>query len=250
MTAWAHRWIAIAGTLAILGAWWLGSLRTSPVVLPSPIAVAEAFRELAVSGLLLESIRMSAFRIGSGWLLGAAVGVPLGLLLGFAKPMRQLIMPYIEGLRYIPPIAFVSIFLIWFGTGELSKILLLFYTAVFIVTINTMAGVTAASKGSTWAARSLGASERQILVHVLLPQTVPYIYTGLRLALANTFITIVAVEMMSATAGVGYVIWSARDFMLTDQIFAGIIVVGLMGVAMDRVFHYSMKPLLSRFERA
>ena len=230
--------------------WWVGSTRTSPVVLPSPIAVAEAFRYLAETGLLLESIRISVFRIASGWLLGAIVGIPLGLLLGFAKPVRELVMPYIEGLRYIPPIAFVSIFLIWFGTGELSKVLLLFYTAVFIVTINTMAGVAAASRGTLWAARSLGASERQVVLNVLLPQTIPYIYTGLRLALGNTFITIVAVEMMAAKAGVGYLIWSARDFMLTDQIFAAIIVVGLLGIAMDRAFHYSMKPLLSRFERA
>ena len=250
MAHWAHRWTAIAGTAVLVMIWWIGSTRTSPVVLPSPIAVAEAFRYLAETGLLLESIRISVFRIASGWLLGAVVGIPLGLLLGFAKPVRELVMPYIEGLRYIPPIAFVSIFLIWFGTGELSKVLLLFYTAVFIVTINTMAGVAAASRGTLWAARSLGASERQVVLNVLLPQTIPYIYTGLRLALGNTFITIVAVEMMAAKAGVGYLIWSARDFMLTDQIFAAIIVVGFLGIAMDRAFHYSMKPLLSRFERA
>jgi NitT/TauT family transport system permease protein len=143
----------------------------------------------------------------------------------------------------------VSIFLIWFGSGEISKVLLLFYTAVFIITLNTMAGVAAVSRGTTWAARSLGASERQILLHVLLPQTVPYIYTGLRLALANTFITIVAVEMMAAKSGVGYLIWSSRDFMLTDQVFAAIIAVGLMGIALDRLFHYSVKPLLWRFGR-
>ena len=195
----------------------------------------------------MSSVVASTYRIVTGWLLGAAVGIPLGLLLGFLRPVRQLVMPYIEGLRYIPPIAFVSIFLIWFGTGEFSKILLLFYTAVFIITLNTMSGVGAIPLGTIRAGRSLGASEFQVLTRILLPQTIPFIYTGLRLALANTFITIVAVEMMAAKSGVGYLIWSARDFMLTDQVFASILVVGAMGVTLDRLFHYTMTPLLSRF---
>ena len=227
--------------------WWLTSLEASPVILPSPYSVLKAFRLLLQNGILLDSIGMSAWRIMVGWGLGAVVGVPLGLLLGFIRPARLLFAPYIEGLRYIPPIAFVSLFVIWFGTGEASKILLLLYTSVFIVTINTMAGVMSVKQGTVRAARSLGASDRQMLLYILLPQTVPHIVTGLRLALANAFLTIVAAEMMAANSGVGYLIWSSRDFMLTDQVLAAVIVAGLLGIMMDRVFQWTVSPIMSRF---
>lgn len=240
----------IGGVLLLLLAWWLVSLKTSAVILPSPYAVLEAFGFLLETGILVDSIAMSGLRILSGWLLGAIVGIPLGLILGVFRPARLLFAPYIEGLRYIPPIAFVSLFVIWFGTGEASKILLLFYTSVFFVTINTMAGVAAAKKGTVRAARSLGATNHQILLHILLPQSVPHIVTGLRLALANAFLTIVAAEMMAANSGIGYLVWSSRDFMLTDQVFAAIIVAGLIGIFIDRVFQWSMKPVLSRFGMA
>lgn len=244
---WKHGGGAVVGILLIVILWWVASIGASPVIIPSPRAVLEAFRYLIESKLIFESIGTSSLRIAGGWLLGAIVGIPLGFFLGLVRPARLIINPYIEALRYIPPIALVTVFLMWFGPGEVSKVLLLFYTAVFIVTINAMVGVTSATRGTIWAARSLGASERQIVLHVILPQTVPYVYTGLRLALANAFITIVAVEMVAANSGIGYLIWSSRDFMLTDQVFASIIVAGLMGIGMDRLFHFLMIPVLSRF---
>jgi NitT/TauT family transport system permease protein len=240
---------SVLAVALLLLAWWLVSLEVSPVVLPSPYAVLQAFWLLLQSGILVESIGVSAGRIFSGWMLGAIVGIALGILLGLARPARLLFGPYIEGLRYIPPIAFISLFVIWFGTGEASKILLLFYTSVFIVAINTMAGVASVTQGSLRAARSLGANERQLLVHVMLPQTVPHVVTGLRLALANVFLTIVAAEMMAAESGIGYLIWSSRDFMLTDQVLAAVIVAGLLGIAMDRLFQRCVRPIMSRFGR-
>lgn len=239
----------VAAVVLLLLVWWLLSLEVSPVILPSPYAVLQALWLLLESGVLVESIGVSAGRIFSGWILGAVVGIALGILLGLVRPGRLLFGPYIEGLRYIPPIAFISLFVIWFGTGEASKILLLFYTSVFIVAINTMAGVAAVTQGSVRAARSLGASERQRLVHVMLPQTIPHVVTGLRLALANVFLTIVAAEMMAAESGIGYLIWSSRDFMLTDQVLAAVVVAGLLGIAMDRIFQRCVRPVMSRFGR-
>jgi NitT/TauT family transport system permease protein len=142
-------------------------------------------------------------------------------------------------LRYIPPIAFVGLFVVWFGAGELSKVMLVFYTAFFIVVINTMVGALSTPVGLLRAARCLGTSEHQTLVRVVLPCTVPYIVTGLRMALGNAFIVIAAAEMLAANSGMGFLIWSSRSLMLTDQIFVGFVILGMMGFAADRLLRFS-----------
>lgn len=239
--------IYVASVTGFLLAWWLASLTTLPVFLPSPLLTGETAIQLTRSLDLPKAVGISLFRIISGWLLGAAVGVPLGLLMGRSPLIRKLATPYVEFFRFVPPIAFVTLFLIWFGTGEQSKILLIFYTSVFIVVVNTMSGVLSIKPGSIRAALCLGATSQQVLWRVVLPETVPYIVTGMRLALGNSFMTIVAAEMLAANSGIGFIMWTSRGFMLTDQIFVALITLGLLGFATDWIFRLTASRLLRRY---
>ena len=135
--------------------------------------------------------------------------------------MRRILEPYTEFLRFIPATALITVAVIWFGIGEGSKIFLIIYTTVFIVIINTAAGVSAVAPNKIRAARSLGASRAQVFWYVALPATVPYILTGMRLAMGNSFVTIIAAELVAANVGLGKMIWDARLYMLVDQIFRG-----------------------------
>jgi NitT/TauT family transport system permease protein len=161
--------------------------------------------------------------------------------------VRQLLDPYIEFFRFIPPIAFVTLAMVWLGIGESSKVVLIFYTTVFIITINTIAGVLSISDDTLRSAASLGASRRQLMGWVILPSTVPYIVTGARLAMGNSFLTIVSAEMVAANAGLGALIWQSRNFGRIDWIFVGIITLGALGFLFDRVLRLVASRLLTRY---
>ncbi len=231
--------LSLGGFAILIAVWWTASSFTYPLLLPSPWLTLETAIDLARDGILLPSMAISAARILGGWALGGLIGIPLGLMMGLFPTVRAFATPYIQGLRYIPPIAFVGLFVVWFGAGEMSKVMLVFYTAFFIVVINTMAGALSAPVGLLRAARSLGTSEHQTLTRVVLPCTVPYIITGLRMALGNAFIVIAAAEMLAANSGMGFLVWSSRSLMLTDQIFVGFVILGMMGFAADRLLRFS-----------
>jgi ABC-type nitrate/sulfonate/bicarbonate transport system permease component len=235
--------LSLCGFAILIAVWAIASSFTYPLLLPSPLLTLDAAVALARDGILLPSMAISAARILGGWALGAVIGIPLGLMMGLFPTVRAFATPYIQGLRYIPPIAFVGLFVVWFGAGELSKVMLVFYTAFFIVVINTMVGALSTPVGLLHAARCLGTSEHQTLVRVVLPCTVPYIVTGLRMALGNAFIVIAAAEMLAANSGMGFLIWSSRSLMLTDQIFVGFVILGMMGFAADRLLRFSTAKL-------
>lgn len=204
-------------------------------LLASPKETVSAAGELAGDGTLLKSVIASSRRILVGWGLGIVVGVPIGLLVGQIKTVRQLLEPYIEFFRFIPPVVFVTLAVVWLGIGEASKVVLIFYTAVFIVTLNTSAGVMAVNESKLRAAASLGANRRQILQRIVLPSTVPYIVTGARLAMGNSFLTIVSAEIVASQVGLGSLIWTSRNYGRIDWVFVGIITLGILGFVYDRV---------------
>lgn len=236
--------LTVVGFAILIGVWSIAASFSYPLLLPSPLLTLRAAVDLAEDGMLFPSMAISAMRILSGWALGGLIGIPLGLMMGLFPVVHAFATPYIQGLRYIPPIAFVGLFVVWFGAGELSKVMLVFYTAFFIVVINTMAGALSTPVELLRAARSLGTSKWQTLVRVVLPCTVPYIVTGLRMALGNAFIVIAAAEMLAANSGMGFLVWSSRSLMLTDQIFVGFVVLGLMGFAADRLLRFAAATLL------
>jgi taurine transport system permease protein len=223
-------------------AWWYG-----PALAASPAETLRAGIDLAKDGTLGEAMLASTRRILLGWGLGVVVGAPVGILMGRVRTIRRLLDPYIEFFRFIPPIAFVTLAIVWFGIGETSKVVLIFYTSVFIVTINTIAGVLAINESKLRAAVSLGASRRQLLHAVVLPATVPHIVTGARLAMGNSFLTIVSAEIVAADTGIGALIWQSRNFGRVDWIFVGIIALGLLGFVCDRLIRVLAGRLLRRY---
>ena len=247
LPGWEQVGLAIISILGGLLCWQVASQYTSPLFLPSPADTWTAARELFEDGTLVRAILASSARIASGWALGVLVGVPLGIFMGRFVLFRQLLDPYIEFFRFIPPIAFVTLAVIWLGPGETAKIALIFYTTVFIVTLNTIAGVQAVSPLRLRAAASLGAGPFQILSTVILPSTVPFMVTGARIAMGNSFLTVVSAEIVSAEDGLGALIWTARNFSRTEWVFVGIISLGVLGYVFDRVLRIATRTLLSRY---
>jgi len=236
--------VTLAAGLAVWTAiaWWYG-----PALTASPAETLRAGIELAKDGTLGESVLASIRRILLGWAFGVVVGGPVGILMGRVTVIRRLLDPYIEFFRFIPPIAFVTLTIVWFGIGETSKIVLIFYTSVFLVTVNTIAGVLAIDESKLRAGASLGANRWQLLHAVVLPAAIPYIVTGARLAMGNSFLTIVSAEIVAADNGIGALIWQSRNYGRVDWIFVGIIVLGVLGFICDRVIRIVAGRLLRRY---
>jgi ABC-type nitrate/sulfonate/bicarbonate transport system permease component len=237
-----------AGFAALFAIWHVASAYiVRSVLFPPPSQVIERAIELLRDGTLEEQVVVSLRRIMTGFLAGSLLGVPLGLAIGSFRPVRYLLEPFTEFFRFIPATAMITVAVIWFGIGEGSKIFLIIYTTVFIVTLNTAAGVGAIAPNKIRAARSLGANAWQVFVHVALPATAPYILTGMRLAMGNSFVTIVAAELIAANAGLGKMIWDARLYMLVDQIFVALLTLGLLGFVTDRLFRWAIHLFAGRF---
>ncbi len=227
--------------------WQFASTQISPFFLPSPLATLEAAIELAADGTLFASAVASLKRIGLGWGLGVIVGVPVGILMGYFRFVRQLLEPYIEFFRFVPPIAFVTLAVIWLGPGETSKVALIFYATVFIIVINMIAGVMSVSELRLRAAASLGANPLQILLTVIVPSTAPFMVTGARLAMGNSFLTVVSAEIVAAQEGIGALIWTARNYGRTEWVFVGIIMLGILGFLSDQLVRKCAQHFLKRY---
>lgn len=226
----------VSVAVGVLG-WQIGaSLFFRPIVLPSVVAVVTRASELLVSGELSRHIQSSYMRILVGFVAGSALGASLGMLMGTVIHVRRLLEPLVNFFRFVPPIAWLGIVLIWFGVGETSKILIIIYTTSFVVLLSTLAGVLAVPQNQIRAARCLGASRLQILCWVVLPASTRYVLTGMQIALTNSFATIVTAEMIAAESGLGYLILVSRNYMATDAIFVGIVTLGTLGLITSRVF--------------
>ncbi len=237
----------VVSILLGLGVWQVIAMASGPDMVSSPRATFDAAVELIGDGTLGTSVWASLKRIALGWALGVVVGAPLGILMGRFSLVRKLLDPYVEFFRFIPPVAFVTLAIVWFGIGETSKIVLIFYTSVFLVTINTIAGVMAINESKLRAAVSLGANRWQVLSSVVLPASVPHVVTGARLAMGNSFLTIVSAEMVAADDGLGALIWQSRNYARIDWIFVGIITLGLLGFLCDRIVRMATGRGLRRF---
>ena len=250
-----HLWTVYGGYAlgfaSLFVIWQLASIYlVSSVLFPPPTVVFKKGLLLVKNGVLLEHLAASLQRILAGFVAGSLLGIPIGLAMGSFLPVRKLLEPYTEFLRFIPSVAMITVAVIWFGIGEASKVFLIIYTTIFIVILNTAAGVSAIAPNKIRAAESLGATRAQIFVHVALPATVPYILTGMRLAMANSFTTIVAAELIAANDGLGKMLWDGRLFMLVDEIFVSLVTLGLLGFATDRMFRWSIYTFAGKYSPA
>lgn len=236
------------GFAALFLAWhaaaaWL--LRSA--LFPPPWPVLERAVVLIEDGILQEQVVASLRRILQGFLIGAAAGIPLGLAIGSFRAVRALLEPWTEFFRFIPAVAMITVSVIWFGIGEESKVFLIAYTTVFVIIIATAAGVGAVGRDKVRAAQCLGASRLQVFLLVALPATVPHILTGMRLAMANAFVTIVAAELVASNDGLGKMLWDARLFMQVEDIFVALVTLGLLGFCTDRLFRLLIRAFAGRY---
>jgi len=241
----------VIGFLSLFALWHLASVYlVSSVLFPPPGVVLRKAVVLVRNGVLLEHLWASIQRILAGFVAGSLLGIPIGLAMGSFRPVRKMLEPYTEFLRFIPAVAMITVAVIWFGIGEGSKIFLIIYTTIFIVILNTAAGVAAIAPNKIRAAQALGATRAQIFVYVAMPATVPYILTGMRLAMGNSFTTIVAAELIAANEGLGKMLWDGRMFMLVDDIFVSLVCLGLLGFAVDRLFRWSIYTFAGKYSPA
>lgn len=232
----------------VLALWQYASSRALiPLLFPSPASTLKVAGQLLSEGRLLTDIAASLSRIAIGFAIGSVLGVVLGMLMGSFRTVRLVFDPYVQFLRSLPALAWIPAAMVWLGTGEESKIALLVYTTVFVVALNTMIGVSSVSRNQLRAASSFGASPWQQFMLVKAPATVSYMLTGMRLAMGNCFSTIIAAELLAPKAGIGYLIFSSRTWMQTEFAFVGIVVLGVLGFAADRLFHWTTTRLCARF---
>jgi taurine transport system permease protein len=212
-------------------------LQMEPIWLPSPEAVVARFIEIAKNGYqntsLWEHLGASLTRVLAGFALGSIVGVPLGYAMGLSGWFRGWFDPIVEFMRPVPPLALIPLVIIWFGIWETGKIVLLFLAALWIMVIAARAGVSGVRISKIHAAYSLGASKWQIMRHVIIPNSLPEIFTGARVAMGVCWGTVVAAELVAAQKGAGMMIIAASKFQLTDIVVMGIILIGVIGYGID-----------------
>ncbi len=214
------------------------------VLVPSPQDVAKAGLTAIRDGSLLTNAAASLLRVLEGFAVAMLIAIPLGVLMGVSRTASGLVDPLIELLRPVPPIAFIPLAIIWFGIGEFSKVMIIAYGAFFPIFVNTTAGFRDVDRIHIRAAQSLGAERFNVFKDVILPSAFPQMVTGARLGMGMAFIVLVAAELVASSEGLGYLINDARFSFRTDQIFVGMITIGLLGFVLNKALLEAERRLL------
>lgn len=231
----------------IIALWQLVSLSYTDYFLPGPLSVIHSLTQLIHKGVLGTDIIVSVSRAGKGWLTGIIMAVPLGLLIGNYEKVRWFVEPFLNFFRFVPVLALTSLFLMWFGVGEASKIALITYATFFPMLINTIAGVGSTNKTLVEAAQCMGASKIRVFFTVVIPSSIPFVFTGIRLGLSGSILCVVAAEMLAANNGLGYLVYSSRLYYKTDWMFVGILTLGILGFSADRLIMILGRKFLKQY---
>lgn len=224
--------------VALLGAWELWSRFnldvSSRALLPPPSAIGLAAYELIVTGELFRHLFDSLKRemVAFGW---ASLAIPLGIVMGWFKPIEQQVDPMMEMLRPIPPIAWIPLSILWFGIGDTQNQFIIFLGIFFPILINTITGVKGIESNLIRAARCLGAGEFAVIRRVVWRAALPQILTGIRVGLGVGWMALVAAELVGANSGLGFLINDARTVLRTDIVIVGMATIGLVGLILDRI---------------
>jgi ABC-type nitrate/sulfonate/bicarbonate transport system permease component len=237
------------GSIVIAFAAWqfLSSFVFNPFLIPPPLVVFETMIPMVRSGEIFRHVAISLARVGVGFVTGCAAAIVLGVVLGGIKLVNDLLDPVIELLRYLSPTAMIPIAVIWFGIGETSKYFLIFWGTFFIVLINTTAGVMRAPIIRQRAAECLGANQLQIFLLVVIPSAAPYIVTGMRIAMASSFMSIIPAEILAADSGIGFLLQNSSILLQTNRIFVALLTICVIGFIFDRLFRTVVDRMLSRY---
>jgi NitT/TauT family transport system permease protein/taurine transport system permease protein len=238
-----------AASLVIALALWhlLSTFVFNPFLIPPPLAVLGAAIPMLLSGEIFADVSISMVRVLVGFFTGSLAGIVLGVLLGRVRLLHDLLDPIVELLRYLSPTAMIPIAVIWFGIGEMSKYFLIFWGTFFIVVVNTTAGVWRAPVTRQRAAECLGASRLAIFALVVIPSAVPYIVTGMRVAMASSFMSIIPAEILAADSGIGYLLQKSSLLLQTNRIFVALLTICILGFAVDRLFRFFVDRVLTRY---
>ncbi|KGJ09952.1 ABC transporter permease subunit (plasmid) [Paracoccus versutus] len=240
--------ISLATALALIALWFLvtGMGWVRPLFLPSPAAVWGKFVLAATEGVsnstLVQHTLASLGRVLGAFFLALAVAVPVGILMGVNRVVRGLLDPIIEFYRPLPPLAYLPLIIIWLGIGEFPKVFLIFLAIFAPMAIAARAGVRSVSIEQIHAAYAMGASKLQVIFHVILKAALPEIFTGMRIGIGVGWTTLVAAEMVAAHRGLGFMVLNSAEYLASDAVIMGIIVIGILAFAFDL--------LIRRIERA
>ena len=225
---------------ALIG--WAAAARfggVSPTFLPSPEKVIAALFDAQFDGYrgysLAGHVGFSLYRIFAGFALAIVLGVPVGLLMGRYRALYAVIDPFIEFFRPLPPLGYYMLLVLWLGIGEASKVVLLFLSGFPVMVVSAAAAVRNVQENHLRVARSLGLSGQQVFWSVIVPSCLPALFTAARLTIGVTFGSLVAAEIVAATRGLGFIILNSSQYLRTDYVFMGIIIIGVIAMALDRL---------------
>jgi len=223
--------------LSILAFWQYVSVTgmVNAVLVPSPSAIVEEFARMINSGELQENLAISTRRALIGFILGGGLGLLSGLWVGFSLRTERLLDPSLQLLRTLPHLAVAPLFILWFGFGETSKILLIAKGAFFPLYVNAFLGVRSVDRHLFDVARTLEFSRWETVTKLIIPASLPYIFLGVRLSIGISWLGLVVAELMGSSSGIGYLINDARSFSITSVIFVGIIVFAIIGKLTDSI---------------
>lgn len=231
MRTWQLNTLRIGSLVAFFVAWEVATRvgALTPFLLPSPSLIIQQLRFEFMSGELVIEVLGTLKRMLLGFVIAAAVGIPIGILLARVRPVRWFFDPLLSIALPMPQIAFLPIFILWMGVGDTSKIALVVFSAIFPIIVQTWAGTQGIDKFMAWSAESLGVSQRAFLWDIALPAAMPQIFSGLQIALPITLIATVVTEMLMGGTGVGSSIINGMRMSDSPELFGGIVAVGILG---------------------
>jgi NitT/TauT family transport system permease protein len=236
-----HYWLlAAAGLVLPLLAW--GCLAAiggiDKVFLPSPAQVAQRAFTWAAENALLGDVAISTWRVVAGWALSVLIAAPLGLLIGSYRAVQALLEPLTDFIRYMPAVAFIPLVMLWVGIDEGSKIAIIFIGTFFQMVLMVAEDVRRVPIAQIEAAQTMGATRTEIIEKVIIPSAKPALLDTLRITMGWAWTYLVVAELVAANSGLGYAVLKAQRFLQTDKIFAGILIIGLIGLLIDQSFRF------------
>ena len=231
--------IGLTSVAALLALWQAaGTWKwVDPLLLPPPDDIVATAIDLAANGYqripLWQHITISTARALAAFAVAIVIGVPLGLLMGMWPALSAALDPFVQFLRPLPKIALIPLTVVWFGIGEGSKFFLIFIASVLSIVVGAAAAVAHVAPGRIRAAQALGASRAQVFRHVMLPSTLPELFTGVRLSIGIGWTSLIAAELVAANSGLGWMVLNAGNYLRTDVVILGIVLLGLIGYALD-----------------
>ncbi len=243
MTHWQKtypNWVSVASILCLLSIWELVCLSgvVSSLFLPAPSSIINALLEMIADGEIGVSLAASLYRILAGFFVGSLIGLAVGLVTGTSALMDKIGTPIVNAIYPIPKIALLPLFILWLGIGELSKVTIIALGVFFPVAMNTYSGVKNVDTLLLKVAASFNASWWMTMKSVVLPNALPMIFAGLRLAAGTSLLLLVAAEMIAAQVGIGALILHYGDLMITDKLMAGVIVLSLLGLVFNLILQF------------